>query len=98
DDNVKLGCTDFFARSVTPRGFYRELGALKPYPGRKISLMRSTSPVRQCWHLPVHSPAALHSTSPLDILHPKPPGPLPAFDSPPALVQASGLFPWCRFP
>jgi hypothetical protein len=30
----------------------------------------------------------LHLTSPSDVLHPKPPWPLPAVEPPPALVQA----------
>src|SRR6266704_6304138 len=31
--------------------------------------MLPISPIPQCWHLPMHSPAALHSTSPLDVLY-----------------------------
>ncbi len=41
----------------------------------------------------MHSPAALHSTSPLDVLHPKPPWPLPAVETPSALVQAISTWP-----
>src|SRR5207253_11157036 len=43
--------------------------------------------------LPMHSPAALHSTSPLDVLHPKPPCPLPAVETPSAFVQAISTCP-----